>query len=389
MTLRYVPERRDWSQRRVRSLVRALRPHQKEISEMKNRFLTISTLLLAGGLAASAQAQTNGDLVFTDEYSDSVYHLPVGGGPANLLFNVPGGRLAGITRNGNDWFFADGPFPVQNPSNSRILKATNLFSGAPIVTTHASSGNIQNPIGIKYHGASNNIIGVMNPGPGTFEGLLGVNATTGAQTSLFTEPDPVSTPSPRYNAGGYIVQDVNRGNRFLVTNANGGVDAPDPSQDNQVASTLHGFTINAGLGTTHDFIYDFSSSNTGLPNTLFEVRGIAINGNDVFVSDILRGEVYKLTLGMTGTVSSISLLASGLNEPESLIYNPFTNKLIIDEVAGLNPLLSRISQINTDGTGYQVLASGFHARGFEIVPSPGTIALLGLGGLFASRRRRN
>lgn len=357
---------------------------------MKTRFQTLTALLLTAGLASAASAQAPGDLVFTNEYDDSVYHLPVGGS-ANLLFASPGSRLAGITRNGDTWYFADGPFPVQDPSDSRILQATNLFSGAPIVSTFASSGSIQNPIGITYHAASNNIIGVMNPARAApfYEGLLGINATTTVQTPLFQEPDPGSTPSPRYNAGAYIAQDFNRTNRFLVTNANGGIDAPNPAEDNFVASTLHAFTIGADLSTTHDYIYDFSSSNTGLPHTLFEVRGIAVVGNDVFVSDILRGEIYRLTLNGLGAVSGIALVAGGFDEPESLIYNPFTNKLIVDEVGGLNPLDSRISQINLDGTGYEVLATGFHARGFEIVPAPGTLALLGLGGLFAARRRRD
>ncbi len=357
---------------------------------MKNRSLTLAALLVSVGLAGTAKAQSDGDLVFTDEFTGSVYHLPVGGSP-NLLFSVPGGRLAGITRNGGDWYFADGPFPVQNPSNSRILKATSLFSGAPVVTTFASSGDIQNPIGIAYHAASNNIIGVMNPAsaPPFFEGLLGINATTTATTRLFSEPDPAGTPSPRYNAGMYIAQDFNRPNRFLVTTANGGVDAPNPADDNQIASALHAFTIDPVLATTNDYIYDFSSSNTGLPHTLFEVRGLAVVGDSVFVSELIRGEIYRLDLDATGAVTGINFIAAGFDVPESIIYNPFTNKLIVDEIGGLDPLRARISQINLDGSGYEVLAMGYHARGFAIVPAPGSIALLGLGALFAARRRRN
>ncbi|MCC6679243.1 MAG: hypothetical protein IT436_19115 [Phycisphaerales bacterium] len=358
---------------------------------MKNRFLTVSALLLTAGLASVAQAAppTDGDLVFSDEFSDAVYHLPQGM-PADLLFAVPDSRLAGITRIGSDWFISDGPFPVLEPSNSRIIKATALFSGAPVVTTFASSGDIQNPIGITYHSGSNSIVGVMNPGKGPpkFDGLLSINSTGTATTRLFEEPNPNITPSPRYNAGAYIVQDVNRGNRFLVTCSNGGIDTPDPTQDRFVASTLHAFTIGDDLTTTHDYIYDFSSSSTGLAETLFEVRGMTIAGDNVFVSDVLRGEIYKLTLDGTGAVSGISLLLAGLDQPESLIYNPFTNKLIIDEAGELDPTRARISQINLDGTGYEVLANGFHARGFAIVPTPGSLALLGLGGLMAGRRRR-
>ncbi len=356
---------------------------------MKTRNLTLSALLISVGLSSVAQAQNNGDLVFTDEFSDSVYHLPVGGVAANLLFSAPGSRLAGITRRGNEWYFASGPFPVQTPSDSSILRVTNLFSGAPTVTAFATSGDIQNPIGIRYHSASDNIIGVMNPSGTSYEGLLGVNANSGAQTPLFQEPDPVSTPSPRYNAGAYIVQDVNRGNRFLVSNINGGSHVTDPNLDSGVASTLHAFTIGADLSTTHDYIYDLSASNTGLANTLFDVRGLAINGDDVYISDTTRGEVYHLTLNGSGGISGITLLADGFDGPESLIFNPFTNKLIVDETGALDPNRARISQINLDGSGYEVLLEGVHARGFEIVPAPGTLALLGLGGLFAARRRRN
>lgn len=353
---------------------------------MNKRFAGLLALATVAGVAPMALA-ADGDIIFTDDYSHSVYHLPIGGGPS-LLFSQPSNaRLAGITRIGSDFYFADGPLGV---TGSRIIKAESLFSGSPVVSTFAINGDIQNPIGLTYHGASNSIIGVMNPpsGPPKFDGLLAINASTTSTTRLFEEPDPFTTPSPRYNAGAYIVQDALRTNRFLVTNTNGGIDRPDPTQDNQVASTLHAFTIGADLTTTQDFVYDFSKQETGLPNTLFEVRGIAINGDEVYVSEYLRGEIYKLQLNPVGGVASIALIASGLDQPENMIYNPFTNKLIIDEVGELDPTRTRISQINPDGSGYEVLANGFHARGFEIVPAPGTLALLGLGGLAAARRRR-
>lgn len=353
---------------------------------MNIRMLTVSALVVTAGIASVAQA-VDGDLVFTDEISGGAYVLPLSGSGASLLFNVPSPqRFAGITRDGDTWYFADGP--GSGLPGSRILKVTSLFS-SPVITTLATGADVGNPIGIKYHAASNNIISVVNPvTPGSFDGLLGVNAVSGGQTRLFQEDNPFTAPSPRYNAGTYLVQDTLRTNRFLVANTNGGSDTPDPTQDDGVASTLHGFTINASLGTTHDFIYDFSSSSTGLANSLFEVRGIAINGNEVYVSDIRRGEIYKLTLNASGLVSGISLIKSGLDEPENMIYNPYTNKIIIDEVGGVDPARARISQINIDGSGYEVLANGFHARGFEIVPAPGTLALLGVSGLVAARRRR-
>ena len=66
---------------------------------MKTSFLRVSALLVAAGVASVAQAAppSDGDIVFTDEFSDAVYHLPIGM-PADLLFSVPDSRLAGITR---------------------------------------------------------------------------------------------------------------------------------------------------------------------------------------------------------------------------------------------------------------------------------------------------
>ena len=138
------------------------------------------------------------------------------------------------------------------------------------------------------------------------------------------------------------------------------------------------------LQATPSLLVDLSNTNLGTPLTF--LGGITSAGNDLYVADRRADAVFKITLDGNGDFSSIAQVIGGLNEPENLIFNPFTGKLVIDVRDDLNNPM--IVQCNLDGTGLEVLAAGFHARGFEIVPSPATFALLGLGTVVGARRRR-
>ncbi len=74
-----------------------------------------------------------------------------------------------------------------------------------------------------------------------------------------------------------------------------------------------------------------------------------------------------------------------------LINGPYSNPFITGD-SGTVPLQAIPGTVSNMQAGFQFsLSSGDQASGtstFEIVPAPGTLALLGLGGLFASRRRR-
>jgi hypothetical protein len=75
---------------------------------------------------------------------------------------------------------------------------------------------------------------------------------------------------------------------------------------------------------------------------------------------------------------------------EEIEWDSFNNRwLLVEDLGGLNSP-SRITTLNADGiSGYGVLYSGgFAIRDIEVVPTPATAAVLGLGGMLAARRRR-
>lgn len=141
------------------------------------------------------------------------------------------------------------------------------------------------------------------------------------------------------------------------------------------------------LAATLSLVYDFGNQTPDL----VQVRGITnIPGvAALFVTEWLEGKVYRIDLDGSGNFAGISTIASGLANPEAIEYNPFTGKLVISEEANKVVANQKISQINPDGTGYQVLVGQTHARGFTfVVPTPGTAGLAGIAGLIALRRRR-
>lgn len=354
-------------------------------------------LLLVTALAGTAAARPNGDIIYTDQLTDEV-RLFSGGSSSTIWAFGPSNdvRLADVKWGpGGKLYVADGPNPpIPNPSHARLYTISNPL-GAASAATLATGDPMQNPIGLAFHANSNNFIAVNNPGnPAGLvqpraDGLVAINANTGVQTQSYLQP---STLGQGFRAGTYIVRDTlaASGNDFLVACDNGGSfqsATPDAS-----GSTLWRATIDPGtLQSTLTLVYDFSNAPGGV---LARINGIThVPGTgDYYVTDRVADAVYKVTLDGSGVFQSITQLAivGLLNEPETIAYNPYTGKLVLDvrneydTTAGV----PRIVQFDLDGSNYETLELGVHARGFEFVPAPGSLALLGLGGLLAGRRRR-
>lgn len=345
-------------------------------------------LLAVAGIAAAVHARPGGDIIFTDEVTDTVRLLSGGNVTTLWAFNDPTTRLADIIVGPDgEYYVANGPLPRENPSTASIYRFDNLLH-APVLSTLASSDPLQDPYGLAFNAASNHLIAVNNPPflpvlPNHNDGLVAVNRANGSQIMSYNEP-PKATGNPQYSAGNGIVADPFNANSYIVTCVNGGVFNEGQINDLE-ASTIWRMSFDTNtLQSTASLLVDLSSTNLGTPLTF--LGGITSAGNDLFVADRRADAVYKIVLDANGDFSSIVQVLGGLNEPENLIYNPYTGKLVIDVRDELNNPM--IVQCNLDGSGYEVLATGFHARGFEIVPAPATLGLLGLGGLIAARRRR-
>jgi hypothetical protein len=354
-------------------------------------------LLAVVALAGTASAANIGDIIYTDNTHNDIALVGGFGGPVTTLIDFPGAggslgnRAAGIVQVGTKWYVSNGPFPVANPSDSAILEINDLF-GTPSVSTWVGSDPVQNPTDIEYDAASNSLVWIQNPSApvaqGKKDGIFARRFSGGAVVESFTEP-ATSGATPRYEAGTYMTKNPIGGGYYNVA-LNGGFLAggPNPAGDNVSPSTLWKTTIDpVTLVASLTLAFDFGTLAPGLA----QVRGItAIPGvSALFVTEWLEGKVYRIDLNGSGDVVGINAIASGLANPEAIEYNPITGKLVISEEANKVVANQKISQINTDGTGYQVLVAQTHARGFAfVVPTPGAAGLMGVAGLVALRRRR-
>lgn len=366
--------------------------------------MKIAIITALAGFAAVAAAQVtpnNGDIIFTSQQANAIKLISgttPGGATTLYASSNPMTQYTGISLapDGN-YYVGDGRVTGLNPNDAGITRINNIFSGSASVTPITVGNPLQNPVNLVWSSDANRFIVVNSPAgpqvPQPFDGIFGV--TTGGVINTYFSEGAMSDPRPRYNGGFGIVQDPRPGSRdFLVTTINGGVQT-DPSPSNPFpfdgeASAVWRLSFNAGtgsysLGTTP--LVDFSPSVTGFTG-FYNTRGIAAvpGTNSFYTTDLVAGVINRVTMDALGNFQSIQTILTGLNQPESIIYNPFTNQLVFDERGNLTA--SQISTVNLDGTGRVVLYAGEHARGFAIIPSPASVALLGLGGLLAARRRR-
>jgi hypothetical protein len=344
---------------------------------VRSKFRAVVALSLLAG-APGALGQAPGDILFTDEFTDSVNLINSPGVWTPLVtFDDPDVRLAQITNRGNRWYVANGPKAVQDPSTGSIVQIDDLF-GSPIVSTLASGDPLQNPIGLKYDRVSKRLLAVNHIDGDidqpAFEGILSINPNTGGVTELFEES---GGGNPTYKDGYRLTADPNSDD-FFVTAVNGGAFNGGPG-DMNLGSCI--WRLDVGTGSV-SLLADLSTVDGG-PLTF--VRGItAVPGtSDLYIGDGSTQAIYRISLDGNGDFSSIAAIATGLADPWEIIYNPYTNKLVYGEED-----ISTISQMNLDGSGIELLATGVGARGLAIVPTPGGAAILALAGLVGFRRRR-
>jgi len=159
------------------------------------------------------------------------------------------------------------------------------------------------------------------------------------------------------------------------------------------------YTSPAGNGSQHSF-----SSNNWSPNDFYEVRFSAVGFNDLSVSwDQARSSTgpaaFKLLVSVDGGVSftqitTYSVLQSGGGGApgtwSSTTYNPlYTNSANLGAAANeLGLVIVRFQ--NAEAAASSASGSNRIDNIFingSVIPAPGAMALLGLGGLAARRRR--
>ncbi len=386
-------------------------------------FRKTTFLMALAGLAATASAQMPGDILFATNDraggSDTIQLLDYGSlTPSTLVTFAPAPTsvhrlIGGIAEDSNgNYYFANSPTPEQNPSTAVVYQVTDMFNpGSRAVNSIFTSDPIQAVEGMAYDAVTNNVLMTNNPGsaatlPLRLEGVLGLDVSNPASVTVVVPEPPFTDPRPRPNAFNTIVGDRLRGGNFYVGSVNGGVDDDPniPPGGDREASVIHRLVMNNPTDPTDvsfGSVIDLSASVTGLNDTLSRVRGIASadNGN-IYITEENTRSLYEVQLDGNGDYVSISKildldseLDSGNTgvffQPFAVIYNQYTSKLnYVERNFSSGNFEGRIVEVNLDGTGRNVLLDNVDVTALYAVPAPATLALVGLGGLAAARRRR-
>jgi hypothetical protein len=385
---------------------------------MNANVLAVASALLAATGVATAQST----VIFTDvidgtgsggSYIKSVTtpgivttHVTFGAGERRLGDIKPGP--------GGSFIFGDGIFPPSGDPNSgsgQILRVDNLFT-APAVSRVDTGNRAWNPIGLRFDAASGQVLYLDNLAQGFFDGtvdraLRGVSITTGVNSRLMKErtaipgvPDPTPAGRPWHEGGGYLVADPSGSGDYFVLSTTGGrfVGPPLGSPNRNVSSEIWRVSTNGtsdgtgtNVGTTFTELIDtaaaaFPRSTDAATNLNFtDFRGITAKPgtNQLFVTSTFYDSIFRIDLTPAGAFGSATMIATGIDGPEAIEYDPFTDTLVFAAVGSSRDLM----RINLDGSGLTLLAANVHARGITIVPSPGG-AVLGLASLGMLRRRR-
>ncbi len=366
--------------------------------EMKNCIYGIvgGCALTLGSGAALGGVFSAGDFVYTANNTDSIMGYSYGGGSSSTLLTLPDTgmdyRMADIQRVNGRFYVASGFGFPDTEGPGRLLVVDNLFSGAPTFGDLAFGAPIQAGIGLEYHAGTDQFLVVNNTAlthlqtAPNHDGIIGVDRVTGAMTQRFTE-DVQSQVFPRYAAGTYITPDAVDSNVYYTANVNGGNFRNDMSNEG-ISSQIYRVEVDGGGNTAVSRVVDFDGTVGAFGPLTFVVGITSALGNDgttdLFVTDINSDAIYRVDVDLTGAFVGLDLIIDGLDDPQTIEYNPFRNTLIFHELGA-----QTISEVNLDGSGLNLLESGVvSARGIYVIPTPGAAGLFGLAGLAAMRRRR-
>lgn len=377
--------------------------------------------LLAGSLlATTAMAQSPGDIVYTDvgptgagAYVPRIRAWFAGSATTGTLLTFPSDngnpnqavtRLSDIRMDPQGNFYV-GNGPVQQPVTvANIQKIQNLFT-APAVSVFTSSNPTINPLGMAWDTRTNSLLYANNTNmvgtvyQATDGGINAVGAGGGAPTRIWNQgitsgggltlPTPVHAQflerSPFAGNDDYYVV-FSSGGESLISQ---GTLPPNQNWSSQIYRMSFN-NISPGSATLTQIV-DFHGPgfNTfpGVP-LLTDVRGIAVKPGtqSLFVTDNFTKAIYEVLLDGAGDYAGLNLIYQmGANSaPEVIRYDPFTDTLVYSDLG-----LGTINRVSLNGLSHTVLDTDVYVRGIEIVPTPAALALLGLGGLVAARRRRS
>lgn len=386
-------------------------------------FRKTTLMMAAAGFAATASAQMPGDILFTtnDRFggSDTIQLLDYAGLSSSTLVTFGPAAdnshrlIGGIAEDSSGaFYFANSPTPTSNPSTANLYQVTNIFNpGLRTVNNFFNSDPVQLVEGMAYDSVTNNVLMTNNPGsaetlPLRQEGILGINVANPVSVTVVVPEPSFFGPRPRSNAFNVINGDRLRPGNFYVSAVNGGIedDLTLPPSADREASLISRLVMNDPsdpTDVTFTTVVDLSASLTGLPRTLSLVRGVAsADDGDIYIAEERTRSLYHVDLDANGDFVSISNILdldavldsanTGVEyQPFSVIYNEYTNKLnYIERNISSGNFEGRIVEVNLDGTGRTVLLDNVDATTLYAVPAPATLALVGLGGLAAARRRR-
>ncbi len=358
------------------------------------------TILAVAGTSGAAVAQSY-SIISHNYTTNSLQLINVPNSDPNQVsvqdlfaFSDPDTRILTISRAPSGRFYFDNsPFPPTSPNEAGIMQIDNLFSTPNF--SFLAQGDQRFSIGtVEFDAGRNQVLSMQIPSTDNADpkyfGVLAVDPTNGAITEVFQEDRDNPPPRPRWTRGVNMVHDINSNDYFALA-LNGGIfedpNGPGDPLDRNFGSTLHRLSIDNNLVGSESLIVDLSDTSvTGLSRPITFARGIDINPNtgELYIADG-EGSIFVLTLDGSGNFQSITEIVSGLldERPGEILYNPFNGKLLFNTARG-----DQIFQVNTDGTGLELVIDNFDGGGLYVIPAPASLALMALGGLAATRRRR-
>jgi len=361
--------------------------------------LAVFGLCAAAGLAG---AQSYSIVAFDNaDQTLKVLNVPGGNPPATSVndlytFVNPNTQIRSIQRAPDGTFYFDNsPFPPTDPNEAGVIQVDGLFGGAPVESFLTQGDPRMTRGGVTFDADLNTILKNEiptsdHPDPKYF-GLLAVDPATGAITEVFQEDRDNPPPRPRLQRLAGKVKDVFTDDYFVV-GLNGGI-FEDPGgitdpPDRNFGSTIHRMSIDPNtLQGTETLLVDLSDTAvTGLTDPITFGRGLTIDPGDgtLFVSDG-EGDIWRVTLDGGGNFQSITSIVTGFldERPGGIQYNPFNDTILFTTARG-----DQIWQVNKDGSNLSLVIDNFDVGAMYLIPAPSTLALLGIGGLVAARRRR-